>query len=260
MYNVDYIKLENDDTFYDIPGLENFYAISKSGKVKRKFMNEIKQYSEEEFNKNTVIKTYKRDDNGKFIDTCSSLNHLYRITFTKYKVDGINWKYIPGTKNLYAASRDGRILNIYRQKLVSQVYGRGNYLQFTIHDNGVRTHMSVHRAIALTFIPNLNNLPTVNHKNNIRTDNRVENLEWCSMKYNNVYNDRAKKAGESNSFTLFIYRMMKRDKLNFKTPFNIDDGINFDKEFCTVSDKDYIFPEDVKVNNKRKKKYGIYFQ
>lgn len=51
----------------------------------------------------------------------------------------------------------------------------------------------VHRLVAQAFIPNLNNLPIINHKNQIVNDNRVENLEWCTVEYNNNYADRNKK-------------------------------------------------------------------
>lgn len=50
--------------------------------------------------------------------------------------------------------------------------------------NNKEKHFSVHRIIALTFIKNPNNLPEVNHKNGIKTDNRIENLEWCTKSEN----------------------------------------------------------------------------
>jgi hypothetical protein len=56
-----------------------------------------------------------------------------------------------------------------------------------MNKNGKRVTKAVHRLVAETYIENPNNLECVNHKNEIKTDNRVENLEWCTKQYNAEY-------------------------------------------------------------------------
>ena len=64
---------------------------------------------------------------------------------------------------------------------------RGGYLYLSFHVNGKTIHRYVHQLVAITFIPNPNNYPQVNHKDNDPTNNEVSNLEWCSPQYNNDY-------------------------------------------------------------------------
>jgi len=64
------------------------------------------------------------------------------------------------------------------------------YLDFCFYKNNIRKTFWIHRAIALTFIDNPENKPQVNHKNWIKTDNRIENLEWCTASENCLHRFR----------------------------------------------------------------------
>ena len=81
--------------------------------------------------------------------------------------------------------RNGRILKCGNT-------GRG-YLMVVLTKNENRKTHIVHRLVAQAFIPNPNNLPQVNHKDECKTNNNVSNLEWCDNKYNSNYGERNKK-------------------------------------------------------------------
>ena len=112
------------------------------------------------------------------------------------------WKDIEGYEGLYMVSSEGRVKSLARTKraksgselpvpetIIKQQLKRG-YLTVCLSDNGKRKYPLVHCLVAQAFLPNPNNLPQVNHKNEDKTDNRVENLEWCDAKYNNNYGTR----------------------------------------------------------------------
>lgn len=75
-------------------------------------------------------------------------------------------------------------------RILKQRRNRNGYMQVTTTINGKTVTISVHRVIASSFLPNPDNLSQVNHKDCDRTDNRVENLEWCTRKYNCQYRNK----------------------------------------------------------------------
>ena len=100
------------------------------------------------------------------------------------------WKKIDGFEN-YSVSSEGRVRNDKTGRVLKNKLVRG-YQSVMLYPG--RKMMIVHRLVALAFIPNPSNLPQVNHINEIKTDNRVENLEWCTAKHNINHGTRNKRA------------------------------------------------------------------
>lgn len=71
-----------------------------------------------------------------------------------------------------------------RIKKMTPQEDKDGYLRVIIRKNGKKYFKPIHRLVAETFIPNPENKPQINHKNGIRTDNRIENLEFCSAAEN----------------------------------------------------------------------------
>ena len=83
---------------------------------------------------------------------------------------------------LYFISDDGKLYSTRSHKFLKPDKDRYGYIYYVISINGERKTLKAHRLVAGAFIPNPENKPTVNHKNGIRDDNRVCNLEWATEK------------------------------------------------------------------------------
>ena len=88
---------------------------------------------------------------------------------------------------MYEITSDGRVWSNYRNIYLSPKYDKDGYATVCLRKNNKNYSKRVHRLVAETFIPNPNNYPIVNHKDENVKNNNVENLEWCSVSYNTKY-------------------------------------------------------------------------
>jgi len=106
----------------------------------------------------------------------------------------IIYKEIPGYEGLYKISKEGYIVALKRKRVDGRIYKQHflkeqiicntGYCQVGLYKNGKRRKWSVHKLVALTFVPNPKNLPEINHKDGNRRLNYFKNLEWCNRSYN----------------------------------------------------------------------------
>lgn len=131
------------------------------------------------------------------------------------------FKDIEGFENLYVVNIDGQIVSTRSGKIIKpRIHHKNGYLVTTIKGK----HISIHRLIAKAFIPNPENKPQVNHKNGIRTDNRIENLEWVFEHENSKhrYRDNVKKKYSMEELDA-MYMLTKSMSLkNVADRYNID--------------------------------------
>ena len=104
------------------------------------------------------------------------------------------WKIIPDYPN-YKISNLGKVINIKKNKLMT-LTKHSNYYWVKLSNNNHAKSIKVHRLVAQIFIPNPDNLPCVNHKDEDTSNNPVDNLEWCNHEYNNTYGTRIERQKE----------------------------------------------------------------
>ena len=111
------------------------------------------------------------------------------------------WKDIEGYEGIYQINTKGDIKSLPRKGahggIIKPTEDKDGYLCVGLNKNAKRKTFKVHRLVAMTFIPNPNDFPEVNHKDENKANNYVENLEWCHHDYNSQYGTRGERIGRA---------------------------------------------------------------
>ena len=118
------------------------------------------------------------------------------------------WRDIKGYEGLYQVSNLGRVKSLIRgtgnqfrfskvEVILKPHLTKKGYFRLSLSKNNKRKSFQVHRLVAEAFIPNPNNYPQVNHKDENKTNNCVDNLEWCTNKYNCNYGNHGEKISKA---------------------------------------------------------------
>lgn len=139
------------------------------------------------------------------------------------------WRPIVGYEGLYEVSNTGQVRRV-SDLMVLKFSDRKGYCGVRLRKDGKRKMFSVHRLVAIAFIQNPYGLPQVNHKDENKKNNNVDNLEWCDHIYNNLYGTRLERIRktrlERGSYTGLTKQEYKR-----KYKVNHPVGYHYDREY-----------------------------
>lgn len=109
---------------------------------------------------------------------------------------------------------NGKGMYVIKGRILKQRRNRDGYLYVHFKVNGKQVIRSVHRLVAQAFIPNPDNLPEVNHKDNNPLNNNVSNLDWCTPEYNIAYRE---KYGKAQSFPVYAVNLKTWETQRFES-------------------------------------------
>ena len=145
------------------------------------------------------------------------------------------WCPIKGYEGQYEVSDKGRVrsLKYGKERMLKLIRTPQGYLLVSLCKNGEHKMYYVHRLVSQAFIPNQNNLPEVNHKDEDKENNSVHNLEWCTDKYNTNYGTRNQRVSDKLSKPVLQYEKSGAFVREWKSTQDVQRNLNYGQ--CNIS-------------------------
>ena len=145
------------------------------------------------------------------------------------------WCPIKGYESMYEVSDQGRVKSIGygKERILKSIRDKDGYLFVNLYKNVDHKTCKVHRLVAQTFIPNPDNLPQVNHKDENKENNSVQNLEWCTNKYNSNYGTRTQRQADKKSKPVIQYTKSGEFVKEWKSATDVERNLGFDNGYIS---------------------------
>ena len=152
-------------------------------------------------------------------------------------------KDVVGYEGLYAVTSCGKVWSYRRKKFLKPWYNNNGYLLVNLFKDRERKIYLIHRLVAEAYIPNPDNLPQINHRDENKTNNCLQNLEWCDAKYNTNYGTCITKRSNSKKIPILQYTL--DGEFVREWPSAVDVGKEVNGNICHC------------LNGRRKSAYGF---
>ena len=127
------------------------------------------------------------------------------------------WKDIKGYEGLYQISNLGRVKRVTTGRILKGGKDKDGYLMVKLYKNNIRSNKKIHRLVAEAFIPNPENKPQVNHADENKTNNSLDNLEWMTAKENINHGTRNERAAKTKSIPIIATNLTTGESQEFNS-------------------------------------------